>query len=147
MHSEEKSPVDAKDSKEQEGEEDSEGIVDPTDYEVDPAGGTGEYKQSYWFVSSDGKVVIEPHDLTAESQTSAVVVRITQDFTSKTLQEQPAKRECLIVEDNWKLDRQYYLKWKDAKFWSEDPPVSLLLRNQKLSLVVLKSKLVLFFCM
>ena len=109
------------------------------DQEFSP-GEAKDYLECYWFISVEGKVVVEPpaggdH----EGKERAVVWPVKTNFTLKTFTTDGKKREAFKSEKYF-LIKQHYKKWSKSNHWDEHEQIAALFKQDNLTATVLKSK-------
>ena len=90
----------------------------------------------YWFISSDGKVIVEPPKHRRSGKYKAYVWVITQNFRKK----KHRKKEVIISHDFY-LDPTHYKYWpKNNLLWNEHTEIGEGIKTQK-SVDAIKSTL------
>jgi hypothetical protein len=112
--------------------------------EFPPGEGVQEYTESFWFITEDGKVVVQPphgDELKNDEDEPAYVWKIDGKISNKTLSHKSTgKREALIIQER-ALIRAHYRNWTSKDTWTEDERVSSLFKDASMSTTILKSNL------
>lgn len=116
---------------------------EPSDREWPPSDNRGEYAESYWFISDDGKVVVQPPEgdkLLKDPKQPAYVWRIENKIRNETKSYRASgKRETFVIEGR-NLVRLHYRFWPTNTYWVEDEEVKKHFADKTLTTTMLKSK-------
>ena len=103
-----------------------------------------EYMQSYWFISKDGKVVVEAHGSNDDKE-YAVTWNLTSPFRTQSITTADGGKQEAFLNDEYYLLRKYWRKWSKSERWVVDRRIDKLFSEKDLSAVMLKSKCLLFY--
>ena len=99
---------------------------------------------SYWFISKDGKVVVEAHGSNDDKE-YAVTWNLTSPFRTQSITTADGGKTETFLNDDYYLLRKYFRKWSKSERWVVDRRIDKLFSEKDLSAVQLKSKCLLFY--
>ena len=113
------------------------------DQEYDRSQDKKEYMSSYWFISKDGKVVVEAHGSNDDKE-YAVTWNLISPFRTQSITTADGGKQEAFLNDEYYLLRKYWRKWSKSEHWVVDRRIDKLFSEKDLSAVMLKSKCLLF---